>query len=167
MSNSRRVTNNNRGLYTFSILFGLSFAVWSFLSMNAYSHSPILDYKGVFSKYEKVHAAGFRGGVTSHYFYIDNQVFHMDLTFTSFDKQFFEDVEEGDMITIEYIEAPKIALIGSKETNKAILSLKKGSKYYINTETSFRKLNEDRYHGIGLGAVFAIAGIIAIIFDLK
>ena len=167
MLNTRKTTNNNKGLYVFSILFGISFAVWSLLSMNAYSHSPILDYKGIFSKYEKVHAPGFGGGVTSHYFHIDNQVFHMDLTFTSFDKQFFEDVAEGDMITIEYIKPPKIALIGSKKTDKAILSLKKGSKYYINTETSFRKLNEDRYHGIGLGAVFAIAGAIAIIFDLK
>ena len=37
----------------------------------------------------------------------------MNLTFTYFDKQFFEVIAEGDMITIEYIEAPKYALIGS------------------------------------------------------
>ena len=91
----------------------------------------------------------------------------MNLTFTYFDKQFFEVIAEGDMITIEYIEEPNYALIGSKKTDKAILSLKKGSKYYIETETSIQKLNRDRYMGIGWGAVFAIAGAIAIVFDLK
>ncbi len=107
--NNRRITNKNKGLYVFIILFGVTFAVWSLLSMNAYSHSLLLEYKGIYNRYEEI---GYSRGI-SHYFYIGDQLFHMDLTFTSFDKQFFEDAAEGDMITIEYIEAPQYALIGS------------------------------------------------------
>ena len=80
---------------------------------------------------------------------------------------FFEDIKEGDEIAIEYIEVPRYSGFRSEKSDKLLLSVRKGNKYYLETESSYRALKRSNYFGIGLGMVFAIAGLVAFIFDLK
>ncbi len=168
MLRRRESITKNKKLYIFSIIFGLSFAVWSLLSLHSYSHTTTLNYKGKFYKYEKIHTTGFAGGATNHYFYIGDQAFYIfGILIYSFDVQFFEDIKEGDEITIEYIEMPRYSGFASSKTDKLLLSVRKGTKYYLKTESTLRTLNRSNYLGIGLGMVFAIGGLTAIIFDLK
>ncbi len=148
------------------MIFGLSFAVWSLLSINSYSHAAALNDKGIYHKYEVIHKPGFAGGSTAKYFYIGSRVFHV-FSILSFDKQFFEDIKEGDEITVEYIEVPGYSGLRCEKSDKLLLSVRKGLKYYLKTEDSFRTLNRDRYIGIGLGMIFATAGLTGFIFDHK
>lgn len=166
MVQRREIITKNKKMYIFSIIFGLSFVVWSLLSLLAYSHTMTLNYTGIYCKYEKIHKSGFAGGSTAHYFYIDDQVFHI-YSILSFDMTFFEDIKEGDEIAIEYIEVPRYSGFRSEKSDKLLLSVRKGNKYYLETESSYRALKRSNYFGIGLGMVFAIAGLVAFIFDLK
>ena len=99
-------------------------------------------------KYEKIHKPGFAGGSTAHYFYIDDQVFHI-YSILSFDMTFFEDIKEGDAIAIEYIEVPRYSGFRSEKSDKLLLSVRKGNKYYLETESSYRALKRSNYFGIG------------------
>lgn len=162
----RRKNTTNKIIYVFSIIFGLSFVVWSLLSLHSYSHPTTLNYTGIYHKYEKIHKPGFAGGSTAHYFYIGNQVFHI-YSILSFDMQFFEDVKEGDEIAIEYIEVPGYSGFRSEKSDKLLLSVRKGNKYYRETESSYRAMKRSNYSGIVLGMLFAIVGLTAFIFDLK
>lgn len=129
MLRRRESITKNKKLYIFSIIFGLSFAVWSLLSLCSYSHTTTLNYTGKFNKYEKIYKPGFAGGVTTHYFYIGDQVFHIfGILIHSFDKQFFEDIKEGDVIAIEYIEVPRYSGFASSKTDKLLLSVRKGTR---------------------------------------
>jgi hypothetical protein len=166
MLRRRESITKNKKFYIFSIIFGLSFAVWSLLSLHSYSHTTILNYTGIYYKYEEIHKPGFAGGSTANFFYIGDQVFHI-YSILSFDMQFFENIKEGDVIAIEYIEVPRYSGFASSKTDKLLLSVRKGTKYYLKTESTLRTLNRSNYLGIGLGMVFAIGGLTAIIFDLK